>query len=302
MTIKTGRIRRKFDEALQDKIVCDNMLLMSISALNNEIQYNENVSDQKAAKYIEYRQQLAKFAIDKGISKERITEVMKTLSDERYPSYNQIHSLITLINSYSYRYEADYIPDNDMKFKTDTELQDTNSQPIIRRNQDSIESEKQFNEICEIISGNYNITITADMQTKIRTIKESNDIILKTIKQNTNEIYKAINGKRFDNNYEKFCYILGVIKKKIPDTITRIERDKEQQEAFWNGNAEGIVSDDDTLEHLIMLHCDDERSANFGKHDYVREQLIQAIRRVKSGNYTIINDYNQIVRRTLVKQ
>ena len=36
MTIKTGRIRRKFDEALQDRIVCDNMLLMSISALNYE--------------------------------------------------------------------------------------------------------------------------------------------------------------------------------------------------------------------------------------------------------------------------
>ena len=39
MTIKTGRVRRKFDEALQDRIVCDNMLLMSISALNYEIQY-----------------------------------------------------------------------------------------------------------------------------------------------------------------------------------------------------------------------------------------------------------------------
>lgn len=289
MTIKTGRIRRKFDEALQDRIVCDNMLLMSISALNYEIQYNESVSDQKAAKYINYRKQLAKSAIDKGISKDRITEVMKTLSDERYPSYNQIIGLVALIKSYSYKYIADYLPDSDMKYKTDTELQNVNSQPVVKRNQDSIESEQQFNEICKIISGNYDITITADMQTKIRTIKESNDIILKTIKQNTNDIYKAISGKRFDNNYEKLCYILGVINRKIPNTIAQIEKDQKFRNWLFDENAKAVLqhieksgeSFEIALEQSILNQCDRPDEKRNGSYDYVRKELLEAIERVK---------------------
>lgn len=289
MTIKTGRIRRKFDEALQDRIVCDNMLLMSISALNYEIQYNSQISDKTVRGYIEFRSQLAKCAITHGVTKNKITKTMQLLSSERYPSYNQILKLINLLNKNSYEYIADYISDSDMKYKTDTELQDTNSQPVIQRNQNSIESEQQFNEICEIISGNYDITITADMQTKIRTIKESNDIILKTIKQNTNDIYKAISGKRFDNNYEKLCYILGVIKRKIPDTIAQIEKDQKFRNWLFDENAKAVLqyieksgeSFEIALEQSILNQCDRPDEKRNGSYDYVRKELLEAIERVK---------------------
>lgn len=230
MTIKTGRIRRKFDEALQDRIVCDNMLLMNISALNYEILYNDCLPIQKVSKYIKYRQRLAKFAIDKGISKDKITEVMKILSDERYPSYNQIIGLVTLIKSYSYKYIADYLPDSDMIYKTDTELQNVDSQPVVKRNRDSLESEQQFNEICEIITKNYGITISADMQVKIRQIKARNDIILKTLQWRQNEIYRALNGKKFNGSYDKFCYIIGVIIKMMPETLQTIEQHRKNDE------------------------------------------------------------------------
>lgn len=281
MTIKTGRIRRKFDEALQDRILSDNMLLMSISALNNEIQYNESISDQKAANYIKYRNQLAKLAIDKGISKNKITEAMKTLSAERYPSYNQILKKLELIKNYSYQYIADYIPDSDMKYKSDTELHDINSQPVVKRNQGSINSEQQINEICEYINKNFNIDITADMQAKIRAIQTNNEVILQTLKWYINDIDKAINNKRFDSNYDKLCYIIGVISKKIPDTVSELERREKKQKEFWNDNATPIINGEMTLEEMVSLHCDDDKSANFGKHDYVRTQLLQAIERLK---------------------
>ena len=289
MTIKTGRIRRKFDEALQDRIVCDNMLLMSISALNYEIQYNSQISDKTVTGYIKFRSQLAKCAITHGVTKNKIQKTMQLLSSERYPSYNQILKLINLLNKNSYEYIADYISDSDMKYKTDTELQDTNSQPVIQRNQNSIESEQQFNEICKIISGNYDITITADMQTKIRTIKESNDIILKTIKQNTNDIYKAISGKRFDNNYEKLCYILGVIKRKIPDTIAQIEKDQKFRNWLFDENAKAVLqyieesgeSFEIALEQSILNQCDRPDEKRNGSYDYVRKELLEAIERVK---------------------
>ena len=289
MTIKTGRIRRKFDEALQDRIVCDNMLLMSISALNYEIQYNSQISDKTVTGYIKFRSQIAKCAITHGVTKNKIQKTMQLLSSERYPSYNQILKLINLLNENSYEYIADYIPDSDMKYKTDTELQDTNSQPVIQRNQNSIESEQQFNEICKIISGNYDITITADMQTKIRTIKESNDIILKTIKQNTNDIYKAISGKRFDNNYEKLCYILGVINRKIPDTIAQIEKDQKFRNWLFDENAKAVLqyieksgeSFEIALEQSILNQCDRPDEKRNGSYDYVRKELLEAIERVK---------------------
>ena len=280
MTIKTGRIRRLFDEALQNSILSDNMLLMAVSAINNEICYNDKLTNKQVAVYQNYRSTIARTAIDNGISKDRITEVMQTLSPERYPSLQQITQLITLIHNKSYSYQAEYIPDSDMKFKTATELQEQ-QQTVIKRNQAQIEHEQQFNEICDYISNSFDITITADMQAKIRTIKASNDIILKTVKRYTNDIYKTISGKSFNSSYDKFSYIIGIINKKIPDTIADIERQEKQNKELWNSNATAIIDGDMTFEEMIALHCDDDRSANYGKHDYVRNQLLQAIERLK---------------------
>ena len=185
------------------------------------------------------------------------------------------------LNKNSYEYIADYISDSDMKYKTDTELQDTNSQPVIKRNQGNIESEQYFNEICEIIKLNYSIDITTDMEAKLRQIKESNDIVLQALQWHINDIYRAISGKHFKNSYEKFCYIFGVIKKNIPDTVMRLENDKKRKIDFWNGNASVIVCGDMTLDEMVSLQCDDDKSANYGKHDYVRKELLEAIERVK---------------------
>lgn len=281
MTIKTGRIRRLYDEALQKSILSDNMLLMAVSALNNEICFNNKLTDKQVAVYQEYRKIIAKTAINNGISKSKLTATIQTLSPERYPSLHQITQLITLIQNKSYSYQADYIPDSDMKFKTATELQEQ-QQTFIKRNQDQIEHEQQFNEICDCISQQFNISpITADMQAKIRTIKASNDIIIKTVKCYYNNIYKAISGKSFNCSYDKFSYIIGIINKKIPDTIADIERREKQNRELWDSNATAIIDGDVTLEEMIALHCDDEKSANYGQHDYVRKQLLQAFERIK---------------------
>lgn len=299
MKIQTGRIRRLYDKALQNNIISANMLLMAVSALNNEICYNDKLTDKQVAVYQSYRNIIAKTAIDNGISKDRITEVMQTLSPERYPSPKQITHLITVIKNRSYSYQAEYIPDSDMQYKTDSELQDQ-QQTVIKRNQAQIEHEKQFNDICDYISKQFNISpITADMQMKLQQITASNDVILQAFQWYSNDIHNAISGKLFKNSFDKFSYIIGVIKKKIPETITKIERDKEYKEAFWNGNATAIVDGDETLESMIEIQCDKyPDSRYYGMHDYVREQLIQAIERVKSSDYKIVDDYNRIIARS----
>ena len=233
MTIKTGRIRRLYDEALQKSILSDNMLLMAVSALNNEICFNNKLTDKQVAVYQEYRKIIAKTAINNGISKSKLTATIQTLSPERYPSLHQITQLITLIQNKSYSYQAEYIPESDMKYRTATELQEQ-QQKVIKRNQAQIEHEQQFNEICDCISNSFDITITADMQAKIRTIKANNDIILSVIRWYEKDIYRALQAKGFHSQFDKLIYIVGIIKKKAPETKERLEYRKRKEEEFLN--------------------------------------------------------------------
>lgn len=234
MTIKTGRIRRLFDEALQNSILSDNMLLMAVSAINNEICYNDKLTNKQVAVYQSYRGTIARTAIDNGISKDRITEVMQTLSPERYPSLQQITQLISLINNKSYSYQAEYIPDSDMKFKTATELQ-KQQQTVIKRNQAQIEHEQRFNEICDYISQQFNISpITADMQKKIKGITADGDVILTVLQWYKADIYRALQDKDFHSQFDKLTYIVGIIKKKAPETKERLEYRKRKEEEFLN--------------------------------------------------------------------
>lgn len=284
MKIVTGRIRRLYDEALNRNIISANMLLMALSALNNEIHYNGKLSDKKVANYTAYRNQLAKVAVDNGISKEQITAVMRTLSPERYPSESQILKLISVIQG-NYQYKADYIPDSDMKYKTATELQDVKQKSVIKRNQNNIEQEQQFNEICNTLSNSFHISpITADIQAKLRQIQASNDIILQTLIWHKNDINKALCDKQFNNSYDKFSYIIGVLKKKIPDTISSIEKRKKGEQELFDDNAKAIIDGDATLEEMIELLCDKyPNSAHYGIHDYVKEELTKTIERVKKS-------------------
>ena len=282
MKIVTGRIRRLFDEALNSNIISDNMLLMAVSALHNEISFNDRLTNKQVAVYQQYRNTIAKTAIDNGISKERLTAVMQTLSPERYPSPQQITQLATLIKNRSYSYQADYIPDSDMKYKTDSEIQEQ-QQTVIKRNQALIEHEKQFNDICDYIVNNFiHSPITADMQAKLEQITADNDIVLQALKWYTGDIKKAIGGKQFENNFDKFSYVVGIIKKKIPDTIANIERQEKQEQKFWNDNASVIIDGYETLESMIKIQCETnpDTNSNYGKYDYVRDQLLQAIDRL----------------------
>lgn len=282
MKIVTGRIRRLFDEALNSNIISDNMLLMAVSALHNEISFNDRLTNKQVAVYQGYRNTIAKTAIDNGISKERLTAVMQTLSPERYPSPQQITQLATLIKNRSYSYQADYIPDSDMKYKTDSEIQEQ-QQTVIKRNQALIEHEKQFNDICGYIVKNFiHSPITADMQAKLEQITADNEVILQTLKWYTGNIQKAIGGKQFENNFDKFSYVVGIIKKKIPDTIANIERREKQEQKFWNDNASVIIDGYETLESMIKIQCETnpDTNSNYGKYDYVRDQLLQAIDRL----------------------
>lgn len=285
MKIVTGRIRRLFDEALNSNIISDNMLLMALSALNYEIRYNDKLSDKKVANYTAYRNQLAKIAVDNGISKEQITAVMRTLSPERYPSESQIIKLIAVIKG-NYQYKADYIPDSDMKYRTATELQDVKQKSVIKRNQNSIEQEQQFNDIYNTISNSFHISpLTADMQAKLLQIKASNDIVLQALKWHKNDINKALCDKQFDNSYDKFSYVIGVLKKKIPEVIKKLERDKKEEQELWDYNAKAIIDGDATLEETIEILCDKyPESVHYSKNDYVKDELTQAIERIKNSN------------------
>ena len=122
------------------------------------------------------------------------------------------------------------------------------------------------------------------MQAKIRQIQASNDIILQTLKWHKNDINKALCDKQFNNTYDKFSYIIGILKKKIPDTIASIEKQQKEEQELFDDNAKVIIEGDSTLEEMIKILCDKyPNSAYYGMYDYVKEELTQAIERVKKS-------------------
>ena len=234
MSIKTGRIRRLYDETLEKNLLCDNMLLMAISAVNHEICFNERLTNKQVINYQSYRTILAKTALDNGIGKEKIAVIMQALSSEHYPSNLQITKLITLIKSKSYSYHADYIPDSDLKYLTELEQQEQR-QKVIKRNQAQLDKKKQLKEICDYIDDNFiHSPITADMQAKLAEIKADNETIHKALKWYKNDINKALSGKEFNCKYDKISYIVAIVKKKIPEMIEYLEYRKKKEEFLRN--------------------------------------------------------------------
>lgn len=283
MKIKTGRVRRLFDEALSNRKICNNMLIMAISAVCNEIDYNKNIGSTTVERYIEYRKIFAETAVTNGVQKATISHYIKELSPDRYPSDKQITILAEIISSGEYSIEK-IICDTDLILLSDDEIEERAKKTRIKRNQLDINEQKLFREVCDYISEQFiHKELSTDIQAKLKTVKTSYDIVLQTLKWYKEDIYKSMNNKHFKNDYEKFCYIYGVLNKKIPESINRIERKKQEDMKFWEEMANNILSEEISFEEMMYLQCDKySDTLYYGKHDYVKEQLSNAIDRLKN--------------------
>ena len=287
MPIKTGRVRRAYDDSIRNQIICPNMLLMSIAYINNQLNYNPKLNTKHIAKYQNQRTILARCAIEHNISKGSIREIIDSLSADRYPSDNQISSLVRLIEreDYSFVETVNDISNKDMLLKTDEEINQQSQQRRIDRDRIAVQTEKEFTELRSYVEREITrFTLSPDMVNKLMGLhrKEySYPVILQCCKFYRDNITKSVAKTYFDNAYDKFCYILSIVKRKLPDTIQIIERRKNEEVQFWDETAQQIVNGDCSIDEMIYFQCDKyPDTVYYGRNDYVRHQLLSAIERL----------------------
>lgn len=111
MPIKSGTLRRKYNEAIKERIVCRNALLMSIMYMVREANYSA-----------EDKILLAQIMLTRGYSPEYMRVIMTQITKEYFPTSDQVLQLISLVRSEQYTYDDGYIDDSLMRSVDYTEL------------------------------------------------------------------------------------------------------------------------------------------------------------------------------------
>lgn len=274
------RLRLKIEDSIKEKIVSANALICCIAALNHRIlasKQNLEVDKHK-------REALTKITLNEtGLSKNDLANKIIQISDGCYPSLKAISRFYEMVAVGKYTVDNSFIPDNLLKFNSNkTTVQLKEPTPPEKH---YLLPDEDFIEICKYFESEYNIEINNNMQRDI--IKLSNEIpteftvISKAFQWSKKDIFYAIQ-KEFSSPYNKFKYILGVIKNNIPQTISILEHRKKQENELWEGNAQAILDGYETLESAISIQCDKyENSAHYGQHDLVRTKLLDAMKRIE---------------------
>ena len=110
MAIKSGTLRRKFDEAMNKKTLCKNALLLTIAYYHKQ---NDNIKrDKLVSVLLKYNQD----------GKQDIIDTIKSITDEYIPSYIQAEKFYQFVINKEYKlYSNNFIPDKLLKFKTDAD-------------------------------------------------------------------------------------------------------------------------------------------------------------------------------------
>lgn len=285
MPIKTGRVRRAFDTALSKNKISANMLLMSLAFINYQIEYNPKVTLKQLVKYEEDRIIVAKCAIKNFITKQQIQKAIDTISEERYPSDGQIQSLIKLIKGNVYFFSDSIIDlsDADMKKKSTTE---TKPQKVKRSKAEKEEANGLYQIFDYIEKEILHTKLNYKEQDKIKSVIDSKKfdytLVIECCQLYGNEMVQSISDADIIDDYGRVCYLMGIICKKMYDIIARSESDKRHIIEYFDNNAEAIIEGECTLEEMIYLQCDKyEYASYYGKHDYVKNQLLLALERAK---------------------
>lgn len=110
MGIKSGTLRRKYDEAMNKKTLCKNSLLLTIAY------YHKQNDNEKRDKLVSV---LLKY--DKN-GKQDIIDTLQTITDEYIPSYIQAEKFYQFVVNKEYQlYSNNFIPDKLLRFKADAD-------------------------------------------------------------------------------------------------------------------------------------------------------------------------------------
>lgn len=141
MPIKTGKLRRKYNEALERKIICRNALLISLAYMEGSKQYSVNE-----------KKTIAVILINYGTTVSEIERIIPQITSEYYPTSAQIARLFKVIAE-DYNYEKDFIENKylkTVKWETLEEMK-TAQKKVKRRNGPALKRYIWENELVEIL-------------------------------------------------------------------------------------------------------------------------------------------------------
>lgn len=103
MKITSGTLRQLFNNALQERVVCKNALLMVLAAMNSDKAYSDKE-----------KQMIASVLIYHHCSKDYIGAILPQISVAHFPAKHQIDSMVTVLSG-SYTYQRYYVKDSFLK-------------------------------------------------------------------------------------------------------------------------------------------------------------------------------------------
>lgn len=232
----------KIKESIQTKQLSKNLLLLCLACLHEKITYSERIE----ARLEKQRDIIAKAALENGIDRKEISQKIVTITQKDYPTFKQITAVSDIIESNDYTFISGLIPTKGhIHFKTDKELKtDLERKPAKKKvNTDS----EGFYELCDYVEKQIMYdSLTEDIKKLLKNLKSKTydyPFILKIFKCYQSDIEKGIQkNKPFKFAYNKCQYVCGIVKKKLPEMVYRMEQQRKADEQLMNIDFSNLYS------------------------------------------------------------
>lgn len=312
-------MRLAIDSMIERRVISANLLFLCLARLNEIIMTRAaNTTKQEQQRVI-----IAKAALSIGVDKETIRDKMQSIDQSCFPTDRKITEICEYIESGYCGIDDSAIADRWLKYKSAEQIEhDMQRQKAKRETQQTSRStfdcsDPDFIELCDFLESVFmpgllnpemlyiqesdRYILTAEMKQRLHTLKTDQydfALILDCFKRYEYKIMSWYCDRVSDDasDFVKFKFLCGIVKNKLPDMVKSIraeqaereaknEREKHKNDDDWNKNAQPIVNGELSLDEAIYIQCEKyDTSVYYGQHDYVREQLLLAIERVKNGN------------------
>lgn len=207
-------LKTKIDEAIQNKTLCRNLLLISMASANHKKTTGKN----DEALLETYLKTMATTAISHGVPKEKIRDALIEVHDRDYPSMDVIKSVATLCTS-KHNYEDELIKDRLIKRKTQEEMQEEAAKPIAakpKKNSGNNEEDdpEGLTKLIEYVQKEYLPGMEfdkykMDLLRSLKSEKYNYEVILKAFQFAKRDIGRI--NRSFDTGSDKLRYIRKIV-------------------------------------------------------------------------------------------
>ena len=218
-------VRLSIEQAIEEKSISRNLCFACLARLNEVITTRKIATSKQKGQ----RDVIASAAKKMGVSKQELSQMILTLSDEVFPTDKTITRIADMIMDAAYTINDSLFPDKWLKFKDSNQLEkDSARKPVVKKR---VYVSEEFSKLCEyieqeIFEGKLSDGLTDGMKRKLQDIETDTytyQVILQTFIDFKREIIWALRDASGDYS-KKFNYMIGAVKNKLPDEISLIEK------------------------------------------------------------------------------